>query len=75
MRCYFHLVSSFEEILDSEGIEVSDLEDAKVQALSAIYELRRDYAGAIEDWGSWRLNIVDGDGRLLHSIPLIETLH
>ena len=26
MRCYFHLVNSHEEILDDEGLEVSDLE-------------------------------------------------
>ncbi len=75
MRCYFHLVSSHEEIVDDEGLEVSGLEDAKAQAASAISELRRDYAGAIEDWAGWRLNIVDGEGRLLHSIQLIETHH
>jgi hypothetical protein len=75
MRCHFHLVTSHEEILDEDGIEVSDLEDAKAHALSAIDELTREYAGAIEDWSGWRLDIVDPEGRLLHSIQLIETLH
>jgi hypothetical protein len=75
MRCYFHLVTSHEEILDEEGIEVSDLEDAKAQALSSINELRGEYAGAAEDWRGWRLEIVDSEGRLLHSIQLIETHH
>jgi hypothetical protein len=75
MRCYFHLVTSHEQILDEEGIEVSNVEDAKAQALSAVNELRQEYAGAIEDWSGWRLDIVDSEGRFLHSIQLIETLH
>jgi len=75
MRCYFHLVSRHEEILDDVGIEVSDLEDAKAQALQAVHELRRDYGGVIEDWSGWRLDIVTADGSLLHSIQLSQTLH
>ncbi len=74
MRCYFHLVNRDEEILDEEGMEVSDLEDAKAQALAAIDELRRDYEDVLEDWRQWRLNIVTRDGTLLHSIPLAQTL-
>jgi hypothetical protein len=74
MRCYFHLVNRHEEILDEEGIEVSDLDDAKTQALAAIDELRRDYEDVLEDWRQWRLNIVTRDGTLLHSIPLTQTL-
>jgi hypothetical protein len=75
MRFYFHLMNNHEEILDDVGIEVSDLEDAKLQALSAINELRQEYADVIEDWSGWRLDIVCPAGRILHSIRLIETLH
>jgi hypothetical protein len=63
------------ECLDDEGIEVSDLEDAKAQALSAMDELRQEYADVIQDWSGWRLDIVDPEGRILHSFQLIETLH
>jgi hypothetical protein len=43
MRCYFHLVNSHEEILDDEGVEVTDLESARCQAFAAISELRHEY--------------------------------
>jgi hypothetical protein len=75
MRCYFHLVNSHEEILDEEGIQVSDLEDAKAQALAAIHELRRDLNEEIADSSSWHLDIVCSNGALLYSIPLAQTLH
>ncbi|MDF2972626.1 MAG: hypothetical protein K0R61_3076, partial [Microvirga sp.] len=40
MRCFFHLMSNHDEIFDNAGIEVQDLESAKIQALNAIEELR-----------------------------------
>jgi hypothetical protein len=75
MRCYFHLVNSHEELIDDEGVEVSDLESAKVQAMQAVSELQREYGGGIEDWSGWNLHIVCPEGTLLHSIPLATTLH
>ncbi len=33
MRCYFHLVNGSEEIRDTEGLEVSDLDQAHAEAL------------------------------------------
>src|SRR5215217_967352 len=42
MRCYFHLISDHDQILDDEGIEVSDLESAKTQALMAVSELQQE---------------------------------
>lgn len=75
MHCYFHLVNSHEELIDDEGVEVADLESAKVQALMAIRELQREYGGVIEDWSGWHLRIVCPEGTVLHAIPLHETLH
>jgi hypothetical protein len=75
MRCYFHLVNGHTELIDDDGVEVSNLENAKVQALMAVNELRREYDGAIEDWGGWHLQILCQDGTLLHSFPLVRTMH
>lgn len=75
MRCYFHLVSSHEELIDDEGVEVTDFESAKVQALAAVSELHREYGGVIEDWNGWHLHIVCPEGTLLYSFPLAKTLH
>jgi hypothetical protein len=75
MRCFFHLVNDHEEIVDNTGIEVQDLEGAKVEALLAITELRHEIGAEIEDWSGWRLDIVCPEGTLLHSLPLTNTLH
>ncbi|MCB5173627.1 DUF6894 family protein [Microvirga lenta] len=70
MRCYFHLVSSDEQILDDTGIEVSDVEVAQQQALKAIYELRGESDHSPEDWQGWQLMVVDSQGNLILSLPL-----
>jgi len=75
MRCYFHLVNHHDEIVDNTGIEVPDLESAKVEALLAIDELRQEIGEEAEDWSGWRLDIVCSQGVLLHSMPLLNTLH
>jgi hypothetical protein len=75
MRCFFHLVNDHEEIVDNTGIEVYDLESAKVQALLAITELRHEIGAEIEDWSGWRLDIVCPEGTLLHSMLLNNTMH
>jgi hypothetical protein len=75
MRCFFHLVNDLEEIVDNTGIEVHDLESAKVQALLAITELRQEIGGRTQDWTGWRLDIVCPYGTILHSLQLNSTLH
>ena len=75
MRCYFHLVNGHTTLTDDEGLEVSDFENAKVEALVAVSELQREHDGFIEDWSGWHLHILCNDGTLIHSFPLVRTLH
>jgi hypothetical protein len=75
MRCFFHLVSNHDEIIDNAGIEVQDLESAKAQAQTAIEELRAEIGTEAHDWSGWRLEIVCPLGTLLHSVQLAETIH
>lgn len=75
MRCFFHLVSADEEILDDTGIEVADLETAKIQAHKALRELRQESEGSADDWIGWRLDIVCPEGTLLYSMDLDISLH
>lgn len=70
MRCYFHLVSSHDAILDETGIEVTDLTAAETEALKAIQEIREEDSAASEDWQDWQLNVTDRTGQVLLSIPL-----
>ena len=74
MRCYFHLVNGHTELVDNDGVEVSDLEDAKVQAMMAVDELQQEYEGFVDDWDGWHLHIICQNGTLLYSFPLVKTL-
>jgi len=75
MRCFFHLVSDHDSILDDTGIEVANLETAKMEAIRAIRELRQEYDGATEGWRGWRLDIVCPEGSLLYSMNLDIVTH
>ena len=75
MRCYFHLIGDHDQILDDEGIEVSDLESAKTQALMAVSELQQELGVTIQDWSGWYLRILSSEGNLLYSFPLVKPPH
>jgi hypothetical protein len=68
MRVFFHLIDGTEAIRDEEGVEVSDLDEARTQALDAIREIRA--SNAARDWGAWRLEASDQAGSLLFSLSL-----
>jgi hypothetical protein len=69
-RYYFNLTDGSEVIRDDVGIEVSDDRAALIHAFEAIEELRREADPSQNEWQGWRLTIVDGSGRLIHSLPL-----
>ncbi|PVE21823.1 hypothetical protein DC522_24495 [Microvirga sp. KLBC 81] len=75
MRCYFNLVSDEETMLDDEGVEVRDLDQAWAQALKAIAELREEAEGDFIEWDRWRLEATDAKGKVLFSIKLTYGLH
>jgi hypothetical protein len=70
VRVYFHLTSAHDVILDSEGVEVSDLQEARVQAIRAIEEVRQEDASAARDWLGWTLAVADERGTVLFSLGL-----
>ena len=67
MRCYFNLVGT---IVDSEGVEVADLNEARGLALEAVTEMLQVNGGEITDWRGWRLEAVDASGEILFTIRL-----
>lgn len=75
MRCYFNLISDNETMLDDEGIEVRDLDQARAQALKAIAELREEADGDFIEWDRWHLEATDSEGKVLFSIKLTYGLH
>ena len=68
MRIYFHLKGAHEVILDEEGVEVSGPQEARVQALLAIEELRDEKEG--QGWSGWSLVAADDWGTVLFSLDL-----
>jgi hypothetical protein len=72
MRCYFNLADASEVIRDRIGIEVSDPEQARAEALDVIREQRQADLVAAQEWRGWHLIGIDDTGQLLFSIPLDE---
>jgi Domain of unknown function (DUF6894) len=68
MRLFFHLFDGAEVILDHEGVEVADLQEAQSAITYDVNELKREFP--IEDRSGWRLNVADRAGVVLFSIPL-----
>lgn len=62
-------------MIDDEGVEVSDLDQAWAQALKAIAELRAETDGELIEWDRWRLEATDADGKVLFSLKLTYSLH
>jgi hypothetical protein len=75
MRCYFNLVNGHEKILDQDGIEVRNLEQAYTQALKAVEELRAEDDTSASDWADWSLEVTDSSGTVLFLINLGASLH
>ena len=72
-RYYFNLTDGYDVIPDEIGIEVSDARTAMIHAFEAVEELRREANTSPDEWKGWRLNILDGSGRLIHSLALDDT--
>jgi hypothetical protein len=47
MRCYFNLVSSHHTIIDNEGLEVADVDEARTFAREAVAEMVQDVPPAV----------------------------
>jgi hypothetical protein len=70
MRLYFHLVSDFAEIPDTDGLEVRNTDDLRPQFLKALEEIRREKPHLSEEGTGWRVNVADASGQVLFSLAL-----
>ena len=69
-RYFFHLADLYDAIPDEDGVEISNVEDARTEALTQIEELRRSDPSSAVDWSGWRLHIADASGVVVCSINL-----
>jgi len=70
-RYFFHLVSPHEVIPDEEGVDMSTGEEALSQILQAVNEFIKE-AVSCDEWQGWSLEITDGIGSMVLSIPLTD---
>ncbi len=75
MRLFFHLVDSQDTIHDLEGVEVTDLEQARSEAIRALADMRQEDPSAPQDWSGWTLRLTDGSGRVVLSFGLDAGVH
>jgi hypothetical protein len=70
MRCYFHLVNGHDAIRDTDGLEVTDLDQTHAEALETLHTLAQEDEEAAATWAGWRLEVSDTSGAVLFSISL-----
>ena len=70
-RYFFHLVSPHEVIPDEEGVDMSSDGEALSQIMQAVNEFIKE-ALLCDEWQGWSLEITDGIGSMVLSIPLTD---
>jgi hypothetical protein len=68
MRCYFNLVSSHHTITDDEGLEVANLDEARMFAREAVAEMVQDGVAEIAHWRGWQMEARDTSGTVLFTV-------
>jgi hypothetical protein len=68
MHCYFNLVSSHHTIIDNEGLEVADVNEAHAFAREAISEMVQDGVAEIAHWRGWEIEARDASGTVLFTM-------
>ena len=68
MHCYFNLVSSHHAIIDDEGLEVTNLEEARTFAREAVTEMVQDGVAEIAHWRGWEMEARDASGTVLFTV-------
>ena len=74
MRCYFNLVSSHHTIIDEEGLEVADVNEAHTFAREAITEMAQDGVAEIAHWRGWQMEAQDASGTVLFTVGFEASL-
>jgi hypothetical protein len=72
MRCYFNLVHTHQILVDHEGVEADDLDEARTLTREAAAEVIQNGDADVTDWRGWRLDVVDGTGSVLFTLSLAE---
>jgi hypothetical protein len=73
-RFYFHVHDGSHAFLDDGGLdlpsEAAALTEARQAAWALIYDLRHE----VSDWSTWSVQVTDGTGRSLSTLPFDDLL-
>ena len=70
MRVFFHLSDGTDSFIDSEGVEVECIEQARTQAQCALAEFKEEQQLAPGDLTNWKLTAEDATGAVLFTLNL-----
>jgi hypothetical protein len=69
-RYYFHLTRGRERIEDTAGVDLAGDDEARLVARDVLGETAAGNADQLHDFAGWTVEITDGSGRVVDSIPL-----
>ena len=70
LRCHFNLVCAHQTLVDQEGVEVADVDQARTLAIEVALNMIRTGEAQIADWRGWRLEVTNGSGAVLFTLNL-----
>ena len=70
LRCHLNLVCAHQTLVDQEGVEVTDVDQARTLAIEVALDMIRTGETQIADWRGWRLEATSGSGALLFTLNL-----
>jgi hypothetical protein len=60
-RYFFHVIDG-RDIIDSEGSELADLKEARIEAIQLAGAILRDEGDKFWNSGEWHMNVTDASG-------------
>ncbi len=75
LRCHFNLACAHQTLVDQEGVEVADVDQARTLAIEVALDLIRTGEAQIADWRGWRLEATNGSGAVLFTLSLDALLN
>jgi hypothetical protein len=70
MRYYFHLQNATGSIPDDIGIDIDSSPNLLLDLFNALCEMHEEQPDLFQGAEGWRVNVADGSGVLLFSLPL-----